>query len=315
MRAAIQPLTPGWVAVSVRARHLLTRRFGLGGAARDLARSRSLPDALALLAGSAYGRSVQPDLDLAAAQRAVAETVLWHVRVLIGWAPPGAIEPLRALAGWFELANVEDRLSYIEGGPPPVPFELGGLATSPGVARAQSVAELRAALAGTPWGDPGADDAASIRLGLRFAWAHRVIGTAEEAADWAAGAVALLLARELLLAGRSPGALPAQRLPGVGSDWASAATVGALRTALPAEAAWALQGIEEPDDLWRAEAAWWRTVEQEAEHLARQAHLGRPAVIGAVALLGVDGRRTAAALEVAARGGDPAALEVFDEVA
>jgi hypothetical protein len=38
-------------------------------------------------------------------------------------------------------------------------------------------------------------------------------------------------------------------------------------------------------------------------------------VIAAVTLLGADGRRVAAALEVAARGDDPAASEVFEDVA
>jgi hypothetical protein len=312
MRAAIQPLTPGWVAVSVRARHLLARRLGRP-AARELARSATLADALAILAGSAYGRLVRADMDLAAAQREVGATVLWHSRILAGWAPPDAVEPMRALAGGFELADVEDRLAYFEGGPPPDPFELGGLATaSARVAATQSAPELRAALAATAWGDPGGDDAASIRLGLRFAWARRVIATVEEAAAWAAGAVALLLARELFLAGRPAAALLAHAPAGFGSGWTGAAGPAALRAALPADAAWALEGCESPEELWRAEAGWWQRVEDDAEHLA-QSRLGRPAVIAAVTLLGVDGRRVAAALEVAARGDD--ATEVFEDVA
>jgi hypothetical protein len=300
--------------VSVRARHLLARRLGRGPA-RELAHCESLGDALASLAGSAYGRSVRADLGLAAAQRAVAATVLWHARILAGWAPPGAVEPLRALAGWFELANVEDRLAYLEGGPPPEPFELGGLSTaSASVAGAQSAGELRTALADSAWGEPGGDDPASLRLGLRLAWARRVIGAVPEAAGWSAGAVALLLARELLLAGRATAMLRALHPPGVGDEWIAAGSVAALRAALPADAAWALEGVEAPGELWRAEAAWWRQVEADAEQLA-QAHLGRSAVLGTVVLLGVDGRRTAAALEVAARGGEPEAQEVFDELA
>ena len=49
--------------------------------------------------------------------------------------------------------------------------------------------------------------------------------------------------------------------------------------------------------------------------LARDSNMGRPAVIGCVALLGVDAWRTAGALEVAARGGAPAAVQAFDEIA
>ena len=97
MRQADRPLTPGWVAGSVRARHMLARRVGRGPAFA-LAASPSLDAALAMLSGSAYGRFVRPDMDLAAAQRAVAETVLWNVRVISGWTPPGALEPVRALA-------------------------------------------------------------------------------------------------------------------------------------------------------------------------------------------------------------------------
>lgn len=313
MRAADRPLTPGWVAGSVRARHMLARRLG-PGAAGELAASGSLDRAIAMLAGSAYGRSVRTGMDLGAAQRAVAETVLWHIRVLAGWAPPRALEAVRALAAWFELANVDERLTYLEGGAAPTPFTLGGLAAAwPRLAGSQSAAELRSGLASTPWGDPGSDDPAAIRLALRMSWARRVFTAVDEAATWAAGAVALLLARELFLAGRPAADLAAHRPPGVGSAWMQAGGIAALRAGLPGESAWALAGVDDPDDLWRAEAAWWRRVDADATHLS--AHLGMPAVIGCVALLGVDGRRTAAALEVAARGGGPDAREAFEHVA
>jgi hypothetical protein len=315
MRAPDRPLTPGWVAGSVRARHMLARRLGRDGA-HQLADSGSLDRALAMLAGSAYGRSVRAGADLAAAQRAVADAVLWHIRVLAGWAPPGALEAVRALAAWFELANVEERLRYVEGGMAPDPFELGGLGAAwPRLADAQSAADLRARLTGTAWGDPGSDDGAAIRLALRMSWARRVLAAVDEAAAWAAGAVALLLARELFLAGRSADALAALRPPGVGSEWSNATSVAALRAALPAEAAWALAGVDDASELWRAETAWWRRVDADATHLARHAHLGMPAVVGCVALLGIDGRRTAAALEVAARGGAADAREAFEHVA
>lgn len=314
MREADRPLTPGWVAGSVRARHLLARRLGREQA-WELAGAASLDDALARLSGSAYGRGVRPGLGLAAAQRGIAETVVWHVRVLAGWVPPPALEPMRALAAGFELANVEDRLAYLAGGELPTPLELGGLARAwPHLAAAQSVADLRAGLARSPWGDPGGDEPAVIGLGLRLAWARRVLGAVPEAAAWAAGGVALLLARELLLAGRPAEALVALRPPGVGSRWPQADDLGSLRAALPTAAAWVLAGIEDPAELWRAEAGWWRRVQDDATRLARHAHLGRATVIGTVALLAVDGWRTSGALEVAARGGSGAAMEVFEEV-
>lgn len=314
MRQAQRPLGPGWVAGSVRARHLLVRRLG-HDRARALATSPSLEDALAALAGTAYGRLVRQGMGLAEAQRAAAATALWHIRVLAGWLPPGALQPVRALAAWFELANVEDRLRYLAGQDVWPPFELGALATAwPLVAGAQSAAEVRARLAGSPWGDPGTEEPADLGLALRLSWGRRVLGAVEEAREWAAGAVALLLARELLVAGRPAGALTAHRPPGVGSAWAHAASLPALRAALPADAGWTLERLEQPSDLWRAEAAWWRRVEEDGGRLARDPHMGRPTVIGCVVLLGIDAWRTAGALEAAARGGAPAALKAFDEI-
>jgi hypothetical protein len=137
----------------------------------------------------------------------------------------------------------------------------------------------------------------------------------DEAAEWAAGAVALLLARELFIAGRSADDLLAHRPPALGRAWAGAGSIGGLRAALPAQAAWTLHDIGEPVDLWRAEVTWWRRVEQDAVALAHAALMGKPMVVGIVALLGIDARRTAAALESAARGGTPEAVEVYDETA
>ena len=117
MRARHRPLSPGWVAGSVRARHLLARRLGRSDA-WALARVPSLDAALERLAGSPYGRRCRLGLSLADAQRAVAGTALWHVRVLAGWTPPRGLEPVRALAAWFEIANVDDRLAYLAGAEP-----------------------------------------------------------------------------------------------------------------------------------------------------------------------------------------------------
>lgn len=315
MRTAPRPLSPGWVGGSVRARHMLARRLGREQS-RALAASASLEHALGVLSGSAYGRSVRPEIDLASAQRAIAETALWHVRVLAGWMPPRGIELVRVLAAWFELANVEDRLAYLAGGPLSAPFALGGLATAGArVQSALSVAELREALTESPWGDPGSDEPGAIRLALRLAWARRALASVPEAREWALGAVALLLARELLLAGRPADELAALRPPISGMAWMESASVEALRGALAPESGWALAGIAEPEAIWLGEAAWWRRVEQEAERLARDSEMGRATVIGAVALLGVDASRVAAALESAARGGDAAAIEAFEQIA
>ena len=165
MRQAHRPLGPAWVAGSVRARHLLVRRLGRDRA-RALATSPSLEDALAVLSGTAYGRLVREGMSLAEAQRAVAATALWHIRVLAGWLPPAAIPPVRLLAAWFELANIEERVRYLAGRDAPPPFALGALATAwPTVSGARSAAEVRAGLVGSPgairgrrtprsWGSP-----------------------------------------------------------------------------------------------------------------------------------------------------------------
>jgi hypothetical protein len=90
-----------------------------------------LEQALQLLAGSAYGQRIPAGVDLEAAQRGVAETLLWHLRIMAGWLPTAGAGLVRALAGWFELANVDARLAALAGdGGEPAPFVRGGLATA-----------------------------------------------------------------------------------------------------------------------------------------------------------------------------------------
>jgi hypothetical protein len=290
---------------------MLTRAIG-PAQARALASSPSLRDAIAILVGSSYGRFARPGMDLGEAQRAVAETALWHTRVLAGWMPPRALEPVRALAAWFELVNIEDRLAYLAGGQAPAPLELGGLAVAwRRAADAQSATEIRAALRGSRWGEPGSEDRVTVGLHLRLSWARWVLEAVPEAAEWAAGAVGLLLAKERFLSGRAATELAAQRPPGMGTEWMRATDLQALRRLLPPEAAWALTPVDSPGELWQGEVAWWRRVEGEATLLARNPNLGRPAICGCLALLGVDARRTAAALGAAARD----AKGAFDELA
>ena len=100
-------MSASWVAGSVRGRLLLVRRLGLGPAL-DRARAGTPGEALSLLAASPYGRGAELPEDVAAAQRAIAETFLLHLRLLAGWLPPAGMGAVRALAGWFELVNVED---------------------------------------------------------------------------------------------------------------------------------------------------------------------------------------------------------------
>jgi hypothetical protein len=125
-----------------------------------------------------------------------------------------------------------------------------------------------------------------------------------------------VVARELLLVGAQmpPSAV---RLAGslLGERWASAGTVGELCARLPASARWVLDGIDDPADLWQAEARWWLAVESDGMRLLRGSRLGPGPLTGVVAVLAADAWRVTAALEVAARGASPEAVEAFDALA
>jgi len=192
---------PAWTAGVTRARLLLSRTIGAGLAGR-VAASPSLADGLAALAGSAYGERVRAGQDLAAAQRGVADTLLWHLRILAGWLPAGGAALMRALAGWFELANIDARLAALAtGGREPPAFALGTLATAwPAAERARTIEELAGVLARSSWDVPRGRVPAEVAIGLRVAWGRRVRDSAPHARDWVEGAGALLVARELLVA-------------------------------------------------------------------------------------------------------------------
>ncbi len=311
-------MSTAWVAASVRARALAHRRVG-GAGARELATSPSLERALAVLADSPYGRDVRPGQSLARAQHCVAETLLWHLRVLAGWLPRGDARFLRVLAGGFEVANVDERLREIAGGTHEPPFRLGGLSTTwNSLAGATSAEQMRTLLTRSVWGDPGVDDPDGIRLAMRLAWAGRVSANVPRARTWAVGAATLVIARPHLLGDRTipaSTALLTTRL--LGTHWLETRTLTTFVTSLPADARWPLDPIDDPADLWRAEASWWARVSTDGFALLRQPVGSPDPVIGAVAVLAADAWRVRAALEVAARGGTtaPGGLEAFDAVA
>ena len=304
----------GWVAGSVRARAMARRCIG-AGAARELAACGSLGEALQALAGTPYGRKRLSGLTLSAAQHEIAGVTLWNLRVLAGWLPQRGVQLLRALAGWFELANADELLQAMAGRTPAPEFRLGALATAwPRLRTAANPGELRAALASSPWRDPGGDTVLAIRLGMRGRWAARVAGCDEPARSWAAGAAAALLAGERFAAGRpvDPAAMGGVvRL--LGPAAVTAPTLEDLVRSLPAQARWALAGISSPAGLWRAERSWWARVERDGFQLLRSTAASSGPVLGAVAVLGADARRVSAALEIAARGGGP--LEAYDALA
>jgi hypothetical protein len=303
-----------WVAGSVRARAMTRRRLGRP-AVRDLAASPSVEAALSALAHTPYGHDIRPDHTLAEAQRAVVDTVLWNLRVLAGWVPREGVTILRVLVGAAEAANTEDHLQKLAGDEPPSPYRLGGLATAwPRLARTTRVDELRRVLATSPWGDPGGETPRDVGLAMRTVLADRTIAAVPAAGAWAAGATALLVARVVLLDHRELG--PHARIAAtrvVGAAAVSAHTLPELIAALPTSARWALAGVQEPTDLWQAEARWWTRVERDGHALVRRATAGPEMLVGAVAMMATDAWRVRAALELASRGGAP--MELFDAVA
>jgi hypothetical protein len=293
----------------------MTRRRLGQVAARALAGDSSLDLAVARLADSPYGHDVRAGQSLAEAQRAVVANVMWNLRVLAGWQPRDGVVMLRARVGAVEAANVSDHLQRLAGGPAPAPFQLGGLATAwPRLAATSSIADLRRVLAASPWGDPGGDTPRDIAVTMRLALADRIMTEVPLAGSWAAGAAALLLAREVIAEHRSLSErtrLVASRV--VGPAAVTASTLPELSRTLPAAARWALADVDDVSGLWQAEARWWARVERDGAVLCRHAGAGPDALVGAVAMMTVDAWRVRAALELAARGGSP--LEVFDAVA
>lgn len=306
-------MSAAWVAGGVRARAMTQRRLGPVGV-RELAASPSLEAALDGLARGPYGREIRPGQTLAEAQRAVVETLVWNVRVLAGWAPREGVAILRVLAGSLEAANVDDHLRRLAGDPAPPPYRLGGLATAwPRLAGSESPAELRRRLRESPWGDPGAGGRRDVHLAMRATLADRVVAAVPLAVAWAAGATALLVAREVVAGRDLPGPARVAAARVLGSAAVAATSLAELAAVLPSAARWALADVVGPDDLWRAEARWWARVDRDGAAWARRATPGVPVLVGAVALLATDAWRVRAGLESAARGG--VRQEDFDEVA
>ena len=254
-------MSSAWVAGSVRAKAVARRRVGAAGA-RALAASTSLEEALLSLAATPYRRGVRADQALAEAQHAVAGTLLWHLRVLAGWLPRTGAGMMHALAGAFEITNVDEHLRMLAGMPTPPSYQLGSLGTAwSRLAGAASPAELQGILASSRWGDPGEASPRSIRLGMRFTWTDRIRSSVPEAAPWVGGAAALLVARESHLAQHGLPE-PTHRMAAqvLGPTAGEMGSLRDLASRIPKDARWALEGVDQPEDLWRAEARWWRRV-------------------------------------------------------
>jgi hypothetical protein len=279
-----------------------------------IAASGSLDAAIGELLRTAYARDIRPGQSLAEAQQAILAVALWHLRVLAGWLPRSGAEIARILAGYWEILNLSLLLGSFAGEVTGRPFTLGALDTAWRRARtARTPDELRAILAASPWGDPGTGAAPQLVVWLRLRWAERVTRAVPGASEWSAGLLAILVARELFVARRRPGP---ERWPvsPLGFGWPSATTVPEFAALLPRGARWALDGIRDPTDLWRAEARWWTRVETDGKARLTRFQPGQPeAFVASAAMLLADGWRTRAALAMAARGGEP--LEAFDAIA
>ena len=174
-------MSAAWVAGSVRGGSCRAV-VSAGGPALDLARAGTPGEALAPRGVSVRTGCRTPAEDVAAAQRAIAETLLLHLRLLAGWLPPAGVGAVRALAGWFELVNVEDRLCLPPGARARALVRAGQpLRVLALASRAQTPGDLRAALAASSWGDPGSEEPEDVHVSLRAAWARRVLAEAPEA--------------------------------------------------------------------------------------------------------------------------------------
>lgn len=306
-----------WVAASVRARSMARRRVG-AGASRGMAAQPTLGSALSSLQASSYAGRLSGGAELAVAERALQETVLWQLRVLAGWLPASGTALARAAAGAFEIENIMALAHQFAGGEKaPEPYQLGALATAwPRLRSAGSGEELATILRATAWADAdaGAAGTGALRDALTVAWARRLGAVAPPARPWCGAVCVLTAARMLTVDGTTP-TEPVLHLlrPVLGSGWEAAGNLAEFTSALPPSLRTVLIGIALPKDLWRAEARACAAVENDGFRLLRGSMPGPDVVLGAIAVLSTDAWRVRAALTAAAAGAGSS--EVLDEAA
>ena len=277
-----------------------------------MAEAASVDAARAQLAATPYARALAGATSVRGAQHAIWSTALWDTRVLAGWLPVAGVEVARTLAAFFEIENFEDVLAPSDTDREP-PFELGALGSAAMRAHtATSAPELREQLRHSTWRDPGTSDPAGILFNVRVEWARR-LSDIEPAAEWALGLAALIAARFVAEHEQPVDPALVRRIPRLGRRVLEAATLPAVVAALPASARWAVEGIERADELWRAEAGWWRRLDRDGERLLHSTKPGLGVATGAIALRMSDAWRASAALDIADRGGT--GREVLDAAA
>ena len=236
-----------WVAGCVRARLLLEHRAGPAAAVR-LAGAASLGEALAGLAGTAYAPAVRRG-DAgggAAGGRSVHGLAAPRARRLAASRCSDGAPLARGVVRAREPRGPARRTSP-EGASAP----RSSSACSPRSGRPRRRRRARRASAACSraraWGDPGSDDPEDIHLALRLAWARRVAAQAPEARAWAVGSGCDPARRGAVR--RRPPAEIRSRAAHPSSERRGAARRPSPSCAalLPAHAAWALDGIEEPE--------------------------------------------------------------------
>ncbi len=308
-------MTAGWAAASVRGSALVRRLVGPSGA-REVAGSATWGDARAQLATTFYGRESPADVDRDTARTMAATAAMWQLRVLAGWLPVGASGLARLFAAPIEIANIEAHLENLDGaGPSRDPVPLGSLGVAwRRVAATTSPEQVRTVLTHSPWGDPGGAGPVEVAVGLRVAWARRLMRSVPETVPWAKGGLAVLIAREVFAFDRAVAPVTGRELDRLmGKGWRAATSIAELAHLVPEAASWPLAGIESPTDLWNAERNVARRVDLEATQLADGRRFTRSTVAAMMTLVLLDLRRIMAAVELAGRGPDP--TEVFDAVA
>jgi len=307
-------MSAAWVAASVRARSMAQRRVGAVGS-RRIAEQHSLADALPLLADTGYAERLAHCTDLAVAERATRDTVLWQLRVLAGWMPGRGARLVRAAAGAFERDNIVALTRRLDGVAAAYdPFELGALTTSwRRLQKVSSAEELAESLRRSSWGGAGSDETA-LRDVLTVVWLRRLAAVAPKARPWAGAGCALIAARIVLVDHAAPSARTLELVrPVLGGTWETAGDLAELRAALPSSVSPVLRDIEAPEELWRAEAGMRAAVEADGLRLLGGSHHGPGVVLGAIAVLSMDAWRVRAALAAAAAG--TGSSEVLDAVA
>jgi hypothetical protein len=308
-------VSAGWTAASVRARALARRRVGTEGA-RSLARLRSLDDARARLDDSPYAGRIGPSMGVAEIQHALWSEILWELRILAAWAPPGGAHLARLLAAGFEISNVESQRLWMEDGVEHPMFDLGALGRVWGrAARAVTPGELRSLLARSVWGDPGGESWWDVHLGLRLSWARQLQALGPPASGWAAGAVALMVAARLDAGEALSSSQSEAAAHVIGGTPTGVSTASDLARCVSPPGRWALEGMSQDLEVWRAQARWWSSVGRDAATILAGPAAGPRSVVAAVAAMAVDAWRVSSALEVARRGAGEEVLEEFDAVA